>query len=71
MKEEKRLKASGRRPEGGGAEGKNPCLSVFIRKEKVKVNVETALPLPEARKVQELSKTVHSDGRIVLEVSGR
>jgi len=31
-------------------------------------NVETVLPLPEARKAQELSKTGHSGGKIVLEV---
>ena len=37
----------------------------------VKVNVETVLPLPEARKAQELSKTGHSGGKIVLEVNGR
>ncbi len=29
------------------------------------------LPLPEARKAQELSKTGHSSGKIVLEVGGR
>jgi len=38
---------------------------------KVKVNVETVLPLQEARKAQELSKTGHSGGKIVLEVNGR
>jgi NADPH:quinone reductase-like Zn-dependent oxidoreductase len=38
---------------------------------KVKVNVETALPLKEARKAQELSKSGHSGGKIVLEVNGR
>ena len=32
----------------------------------VKANVETVLPLPEARKAQELSKTGHSGGKIVL-----
>jgi len=29
------------------------------------------LPLPEARKVQELSKAGHSGGKLVLEVNGR
>ena len=37
----------------------------------VKVNVETVLPLPEARKAQGLSKTGHSSGKIVCEVNGR
>ena len=40
----------------------------LVIKGTVKVNVETALPLPEARKAQELSKTGHSGGKIVLEV---
>jgi len=34
----------------------------------MKVNVETVLPLQEARKTQELSKTGHSGGKILLEV---
>jgi NADPH:quinone reductase-like Zn-dependent oxidoreductase len=38
---------------------------------KVKVNVETVLPLTQAAKAQELSKTGHSGGKIVLEVNGR
>jgi hypothetical protein len=33
--------------------------------------VETVLPLAEARKAQELSKTGHSGGKIALEVNGR
>jgi NADPH:quinone reductase-like Zn-dependent oxidoreductase len=37
----------------------------------VKVNVETVLPLPQAAKAQELSKTGHSGGKIVLEVNGQ
>ena len=39
-----------------------------MRRGTVKVNVKTVLPLPEARKAQELSKTGHSGGKIVLEV---
>jgi len=35
---------------------------------KVKINVETVLPLREAPKAQEQSKTGHSGGKIVLEV---
>ena len=34
----------------------------------VKVNVETVLPLSEARKAQELSQSGHTRGKIVLEV---
>src|SRR5262249_8271272 len=37
----------------------------------VKVNVETVLSLAEARKAQELSKTGHSGGKIVMQVNGR
>jgi len=43
-------------------------IADLVVKGKVKVNVETVLPLPEARKAQELSKTGHSGGKIVLEV---
>jgi NADPH:quinone reductase-like Zn-dependent oxidoreductase len=35
---------------------------------KIKVNVETVLPLAEARKAQELSQKGHAGGKIVLEV---
>jgi NADPH:quinone reductase-like Zn-dependent oxidoreductase len=44
------------------------AIAGLVVKETVKVNVETVLPLPEARKAQELSKTGHSGGKIVLEV---
>src|SRR5881394_2808995 len=37
---------------------------------KVKVNIETVLPLREARKAQDLSQKGHSGGKIVLEVDG-
>ena len=47
------------------------AIAGLVVKETVKVNVETVLPLPEARKAQELSKTGHSGGKIVLEVNGR
>lgn len=36
---------------------------------KVKVNVETVLPLSEARKAQEMSQSGHSHGKIVLQVA--
>ncbi len=39
--------------------GDRPCSI----KGTVKVNVETVLPLPEARKAQELNQTGHSGGR--------
>jgi NADPH:quinone reductase-like Zn-dependent oxidoreductase len=38
---------------------------------KVKINVETVLPLSEARQAQELSQKGHSGGKIVLEVGGK
>ena len=44
------------------------AIADLVVKGTVKVNVETVLPLPEARKAQELSKTGHSGGKIVLEV---
>jgi len=47
------------------------AIAGLVVKGTVKVNVETVLPLPEARKAQELSKTGHSGGKIVLEVNGR
>ena len=40
-------------------------------KRTILVNVETVLPLQEAAKAQELSKTGHSGAKIVLEVNGR
>ena len=46
-------------------------IAGLVEKGTVKVNVETVLPLQEARKAQELSKTGHSGGKIVLEVKGR
>ena len=47
------------------------AIADLVVKGKVKVNVETVLPLQEARKAQELSKTGHSGGKIVLQVNGR
>jgi NADPH:quinone reductase-like Zn-dependent oxidoreductase len=47
------------------------AIADLVVKGKVKVNVETVLPLQEARKAQELSKSGHSGGKIVLEVNGR
>jgi len=47
------------------------AIADLVVKGTVKVNVETVLPLPEARKAQELSKNGHSGGKIVLEVNGR
>ena len=47
------------------------AIADLVVKGTVKVNVETVLPLAEARKAQELSKTRHSGGKIVLEVNGR
>jgi NADPH:quinone reductase-like Zn-dependent oxidoreductase len=44
------------------------AIAGLVVKGTVKVNVETVLPLPEARQAQELSKTGHSGGKIVLEV---
>jgi len=43
-------------------------IADLVIKGTVKVNVETVLPLRDARKAQELSKTGHSGGKIVLEV---
>ena len=43
-------------------------IASLVVKGIVKVNVETVLPLPDARQAQELSKTGHSGGKIVLEV---
>lgn len=47
------------------------AIADLVGKGKVKVNVETVLPLQEARKAQEMSKSGHSGGKIVLEVNGR
>jgi len=44
------------------------AIADLVVKGRVKVNVETVLPLSEARKAQELSKTGHSGGKIVLKV---
>jgi len=43
-------------------------ISKLIASGKVKVNVETILPLRDARKAQELSQTGHARGKIVLTV---
>jgi NADPH:quinone reductase-like Zn-dependent oxidoreductase len=43
-------------------------ISKLIANGQVKVNVETILPLSEARKAQELSQTGHARGKIVLKV---
>jgi len=47
------------------------AIADLVTKGKVKVNVETVLPLQEARKAQEISRSGHSSGKIVLEVNGR
>jgi NADPH:quinone reductase-like Zn-dependent oxidoreductase len=47
------------------------AIADLVIEGKVKVNVETVLPLQEAGKAQELSKTGHSGGKIVLELNGR
>jgi NADPH:quinone reductase-like Zn-dependent oxidoreductase len=47
------------------------AIADLVVKGTVKVNVETVLPLSEARKAQELSQSGHSGGKIVLEVNGR
>jgi len=47
------------------------AIADLVVKGKVKVKVEAVLPLAEARKAQELSKTGHSGGKIVLEVNGQ
>jgi len=39
------------------------AIAGLVVKGTVKVNVETVLPLPEACKAQELSKTGHSGGK--------
>jgi len=43
-------------------------IAGLVGQGKVKINVETVLPLREAPKAQEQSKTGHSGGKIVLEV---
>jgi NADPH:quinone reductase-like Zn-dependent oxidoreductase len=45
-------------------------ISDKVASGRVKVNVETILPLREARKAQELSQSGHARGKIVLMVSG-
>lgn len=44
-------------------------IADLVVRGKVKVSVETVLPLQEARKAQEISKTGHSGGKIVLEMN--
>jgi NADPH:quinone reductase-like Zn-dependent oxidoreductase len=43
-------------------------IADMVASGKIKVNVETVLPLKESRKAQELSQKGHSGGKIVLEV---
>jgi NADPH:quinone reductase-like Zn-dependent oxidoreductase len=43
-------------------------IAELIASGRVKVNVETILPLREARKAQELSQSGHAHGKIVLAV---
>ena len=45
-------------------------LAELIASGRIKVNVETILPLREARKAQELSQSGHAHGKIVLAVTG-
>jgi NADPH:quinone reductase-like Zn-dependent oxidoreductase len=45
-------------------------IADLVASGKVKVNIETVLPLSEARKAQELSQKGHSGGKIVLKVNG-
>jgi NADPH:quinone reductase-like Zn-dependent oxidoreductase len=47
------------------------AIADLVMQGKIKINVETVLRLPQARQAQELSKTGHSGGKIVLEVNGR
>jgi len=47
------------------------AIADLVVKGKVKVSVETVLPLQDARKAQEMSKSGHSGGKIVLEMNGR
>jgi NADPH:quinone reductase-like Zn-dependent oxidoreductase len=47
------------------------AIADLVEKGTVKVNVETVLPLREARKAQERSETGHSGGKIVLDMHGR
>jgi len=46
-------------------------IADLVITEKIKINIETVLPLREARKAQELSQKGHSGGKIVLEVNGQ
>jgi NADPH:quinone reductase-like Zn-dependent oxidoreductase len=43
-------------------------ISKLVANGEIKVNVETILPLSEARKAQELSQSGHARGKIVLKV---
>lgn len=45
-------------------------ISDLVGRGEIKVNVETILPLREARKAQELSQSGHARGKIVLLVTG-
>jgi NADPH:quinone reductase-like Zn-dependent oxidoreductase len=45
-------------------------IAKLVAEGKVKVNVETILPLTDARKAQELSQSGHARGKIVLKVEG-
>src|SRR5204862_587612 len=44
-------------------------IAGLVVKGTVKVNVETVLPLPEARKAQDLSKTGHSGGKFRVDLA--
>jgi NADPH:quinone reductase-like Zn-dependent oxidoreductase len=43
-------------------------IAQLIANDQIKINVETVLPLRDARKAQELSQTGHARGKIVLKV---
>ena len=44
-------------------------IAKLVASGQIKVNVETILPLRDARKAQELSQTGHARGKIVLSVT--
>ncbi len=44
-------------------------IAKLVANGQIKVNVETILPLSEARKAQELSQSGHAHGKIVLTVA--
>ena len=44
------------------------AIADLVVKGTVEVDIETVLPLPEAHQAQELSKTSHPGGKIMLEV---